>query len=103
MDIRYGGQLKPGDFIAVVKQKRLELGWFCKSTKINIHYYQFKWIDSYDDLENPKVGDIIKGYTQNNQEPYFPRVIKIDPNVLNEEDYANYVKGVELLKKLKLI
>jgi hypothetical protein len=41
-EIRYGGVLKPGDFIAIANSNYLNLGWYCGKGRNTLQYYHFR-------------------------------------------------------------
>jgi hypothetical protein len=41
-EIRYGGLLKPGDFIAVATGNYIDLGWYCGKGANTLQYYHFR-------------------------------------------------------------
>jgi hypothetical protein len=103
MNIRFGGDLKPGDLIAVGRMGYLELGWFVKEGKGTVHYYSFRAVQSYLNSTatfNPK--DCKKHANIN----YYGTVVKItcpEEILVIPTDFATYINGTEILKTLKLI
>jgi hypothetical protein len=41
-EIRYGGLLQPGDFIAIANSNYLNLGWYCGKGHNTLQYYHFR-------------------------------------------------------------
>jgi hypothetical protein len=41
-EIRYGGVLKPGDFIAISSGNSIDLGWYCGKGRNTLQYYHFR-------------------------------------------------------------
>jgi hypothetical protein len=108
MNIKYGGELKSGDFIAVARQGYLELGWFEKQGTNTIHYFllnNVKWtLNHCKDEDNNNAKEhyrCMKSHASDNHN----RAVKIfyPEEILGADDLEDYKTGTELLKKFKFI
>ncbi len=103
MDIRYGGNLKSGDFVAVSRGNYIELGWYVfVPNKKSLFYYSFDHIKRILYKPDLELKNIYRSYVADQSSR---TVLITDPLQVMAlpQDQETFIKGTELLKKFKLI
>lgn len=124
--IQYGGQLVPGDFVAIAFNNCIDFGWYCGNGSGTLQYYSFRYpknaLERYEDWLNQseeekknnwcdkrfsKEGFTIKAlYKSYINSVHRTRVIKItniEDIFTDPEDRENYEKSREALIKLNFV
>lgn len=102
MEIKYGGKLKSGDFIAVSRSNYVELGWYTINEKgKSVFYYSFLNIKNLLRRPNCELKDFYRSFAT---DPQSRTILISNPlQILEPEDQEVFLKGTELLKKFKFI
>jgi hypothetical protein len=124
-NIKYGGQIVPGDFIAVAFNNHIDFGWYAGNGRGTLQYYHFRVPmnahDRWDEWNNQPDEEkskswrskqykngftskcLWKSYINSVHETRVIRITNIEDIFTEPEDRDSYEKSKEVLIKLNLI
>lgn len=124
-DIKYGGRILPGDFIAVAFNNHIDFGWYAGNGRDTLQYYHFRGpmnaYDRWDEWNNQSDEEknkawrakqyrngfttkcLWKSYINSVHETRVIRITNIEDIFTEPEDRDNYEKSKEVLIKLNFI
>jgi hypothetical protein len=119
-EVKYGGQLQIGDFIAISYASGFTFGWYCGYGKNTLQFFEYNWpVISHDHYIRAKNDEAYSYHKKANSEEFSKnwinksyvmqwnfRVMKIEnPESVftDQKDLDKYNEAKQILKQIKFI
>ena len=121
-ELKYGGMIVPGDFVAISYNNHIDFGWYAGNGRGTLQYYTFRgpesahlryedWVTSTDKsewmlkryLKGFTIKCLWKSYINAVHDTRVIKITNIDDIFTQKEDRETYEKSREILIKLNFI